>query len=304
MWFKQIQLWQLTAPFKHASEDILARLENFAFKPCMPSMPSSTGWVAPIGGEEDAPLMRGINGCIMLCLQIEEKILPGTVIAHALKERIKKVEAQEARKVRKKEKLSFKDEVTQSLLTRAFTKLTQVYAYIDTHNQWLVLNTTSASRSELFITMFKKAFGDEIESFEVTKPSAILTHWLKTKDYPKEFAIEKACMLQDPNQQTRVIRAQEQDLFSSSIQTLVKEGCEAVQMALCWHDRLQFALAEDFSIKGLRLAEEDITEIKEAADSKEQKFDADLLMMSDMLTGLIKDLLSVFQRTNDSARAA
>lgn len=298
MLFKQIQIFQLTSSIQSSPAALAERLEPLAFNPCLPSMPSSAGWVSPIE-EDDAPLARGINGCIMLCLQIEEKILPASVVGQTLKEKIKQIEITEARKVRQKEKLSFKDEITHTLLPRAFSKLTRLHAYIDTRHQWLILNTTHSAKTELFLSMFKKSLGDGLTTFDTAKPSAIITHWLKSQDYPEAFSIEKACVLQDPNQQNRVIRCQQQDLFASSIQSLVKEGCEAIQMALCWQDRLNFVMANDFSLRSISLAEGDIAEIKDDMETKQQKFDADFIMMSEFFAGLIKDLLTVFQKKNE-----
>jgi recombination associated protein RdgC len=295
MWFKQIQLFQLTASISSSAETLAEKLEPLAFNPCLPSMPSSIGWVSPVE-EEGAPLTRGLNGCLMICLQFEEKILPASVIALSLKEKMKKIEHSEGRKIRRKEKLTLKDEVTDTLLPRAFSKFTRIYAYIDTRHQWLILNSISPAKTELFISMFKKSFGDEVEPVEVIKPSAIITEWLKSKNYPKEFSIEKSCVLQDPEQQNRMIRCQQQDLFSESIQSLVNEGCAAIQIALCWHDKMNFVIAEDFTLRSLRLAEDDLSEIYDQLETKEQKFDADFFMMTDMVAGLLTDLLGVFSK--------
>lgn len=295
MWFKQMQIIPLAARFKHQASEIHQRLENFAFQSCLPSMPSSMGWVSPID-EDDAPLTRGLNGCFMIALQIEDKILPASVVNQSLKEKIKQIEMNEARKVRQKEKLSYKDEVTQTLLTRAFTKFTKLYAYIDTRYQWLVLNSISPAKTEIFISMFQKAFGECIEKTDLIKPSALLTHWLKTQDYPKEFSVGKSCVLQDPEQQNRVVKCQQQDLFTSGVQTIFKEGFDVVQMELCWQDRLRFVLADDFSLRSVMLAEEDINEMKETYESRHERFDADLVLMSESYAGMIKDLLETFTR--------
>lgn len=299
MWFKQVQLFRITQSINSSVQAVIDKLEPLAFQPCLPSMESSIGWVAPVE-DEGEPLAKAANGCIMLCMQIEEKILPASVVNQALKDKIKMIEQSEARRIRKKEKLSFKDDVMVTLLPRAFTKLNRLYAYIDTRNQWLLINTTSASRTEMFLSLFKKAFGECVESYDVAKPAAVLTSWLKDKNYPTEFAIEKACVLQDPNQQHRVIRCQQQDLFDESIQSLVKDGCAVIQLALNWHDKLTFVLAEDFSIRSIRLAEEDIVEIQEEMESKQHKFAADLIMMGEMFAGLINDLLTQFTKKADA----
>ena len=303
MWFKQVQLFQLTTPIKHSTQVLIERLEPLEFRACMPSMPSSSGWVSPLE-EENAALVRTLNGCHMICLQIEEKILPASVINQTLKDKVKLLEATEGRKIRGKEKLSFKDEVVHTLLPRAFTKLSRLYAYIDTKNGWLVLNTNSAAKAELFLSMFKKSLGDVTAGLELVKPSAVLTSWLKDHNYPKLFSIEKSCVLQDINQQNRVIRCQQQDLFVPGIQALVKDGCEAIQLGLCWQDRLSFVLAGDFTLRSIKRTEDDLAEIAEITESKSQRLDADFFMMTEMLSGLLTDLLEVFLAKNVVAKLA
>jgi recombination associated protein RdgC len=298
MWFKQIQLFQLTQNISGSVQNFNDQMEPLAFSPCLPSLPSSMGWISPLDGE-DQNFVHGVNGCYLICLQFEEKILPASVIAESLKNKVKQIETHEARRVRNKEKLILKDEVVMTLLPRAFTKINKLYAYIDTRHQWLVLNTTSASKTELFISMFKKSFGDSVETIEVIKPSAILTHWLKEKDYPQEFSIDKSCILQDPNQQHRIIRCQQQDLFVQSIQSLVKEGCAVIQLALCWQDKINFVMAEDFSLRNVRLSEEDIAEIYDELETKQQKITADLIMMSNLLAGVFTDLLATFTKKSN-----
>jgi len=296
MWFRQAQIFQLNSSISSSAQALADKLEALAFNPCPPSMPSSMGWVSPLD-LDDAPLARGLNGCIMICLQIEEKILPASVVMNTLKEKIKEIEAKEERRIRQKEKLSLKDEVTHTLLPRAFSKFTRIHAYIDTRHQWLILNSTSPGKTELFISLFKKSFGDGIQSVEVTKPSSILTQWLKDKNYPEIFSIEKSCVLQDPQQQNRMIRCQQQDLFSEGIQSLVKEGCAAIQMNLCWQDKIDFVINEEFILKSIRLSDDDIAEIKDEMETKQQKFDADFIMMTEMYAGLLKDLLNIFGKT-------
>jgi recombination associated protein RdgC len=300
MWFKHIQLFEIKFLINSSPASLAEKLEPLAFNPCLPTMPTSMGWVSPID-EDHSPLARGLNGCIMICLQIEEKILPASVIAQTLKEKMKHIELTEGRKVRQKEKLSYKDEVTHTLLPRAFSKFTRINAYIDTRNKWLILNSTSPAKTELFMSMFKKTLGDDIAAIEVIKPSSITTQWLKAKDYPAAFSIEKSCVLQDPSEQTRMIRCQQQDLFDASIQALVKDGCEAIQMGLCWHDKINFVIVDDFSLRNIRLTDDDIAEIQDQMESKQQKFDADFIMMTEMFAALINDLLSVFAKRQDES---
>ncbi len=294
MWFKQVQLFQIQDTLAYSPEAFCEKLEPLLFVPCLPSMPSSIGWVPPIE-EEGAPLVHALNGKIMLCMQLEEKVLPGVVIRQALDEKVKKIQARDDRRVRAKEKMSLKDEVVMTLLPRAFTKLTRVYGYVDTKNNWLVIGNTNASKIEQFLLLFKKTVTENVRLFDYAKPAPIMTHWLKNQSNPTVLSIEKACMLQDPQKQNRVIRCQQQDLFAPSIQGLIKDGCEVKQLALCWQDRINFVLADDFSLRGLQYQEEVLEEANGIeSETKQQQFDADFFIMTETLTAMLHDLISVF----------
>ena len=302
MWFKQIQLFPITASLAHQSQDnVLSYLEKFLFTPCLPSMPSSHGWTT-LWDEPDAPLLRRINHCTMLCLHIEEKILPSPVIRKALTEKMKQIEALENRSIYQKEKLSLKDEITMTLLPRAFTKLIRVYAYLDSKHRWLVLGTHHAKQTERLLSTFKKSFAEELQSFDLKKLSPILTQWLKGKSCPSSFSIEKNCVLQDPNQTNRVIRCQQQDLFSSNIQGLIKEGCEVKQLGLSWKDQVNFVLSDDFSLRSICFRDDIRAQVKEMEPETEaQRLDADFMIMTATFSDLLADLLELFVNSHLTA---
>lgn len=304
MWFKQLQFFQLSDSIRFLPEDFAAKLESLTFEPCSPAMPASIGWVSPVE-EDDAPLVHAVNGYMMLCLQTEEKILPATVIRQELKEKIKQVEARDNRKVRQKEKLSLKDEVTLTLLTRAFSKLTRLYAYIDTKNHCLVLATTNKKKTEQFISMFKKSVSEDIQPLELKKPAPIITQWLKNQHYPTSFSIEKSAVLQDIKQQNRIIRCKQQDLFASAIQSLIEDGCEVKQLGLSWQDRVNFVLVDDFSLSSIQYQDEITEQAKELEpETKQQHFNADFFIMTETLSQLLQDLLQVFEekKTKDISK--
>lgn len=297
MWFKQIQLFQLTDPIAYAPEELAEKLAPLGFTSCLPSLPSSAGWISPID-VENAPLTHGGNGYIMICLQIEEKILPATVIRQELIDKVKHIETRDDRKIRQKEKLTLKDEIVMTLLPRAFSKLTRLYAYIDTKNNWLILGTTNAAKTEQFLNLFKRSVSEKIRAFELNKLAPVITHWLKNQSNPIAFSIEKSCVLQDPNLQKRIIRCQQQDLNAGAIQALIKDGCEVKQLALCWHDRVNFMLAEDFSLRSIQYQEDVISAANDIdTETKEQQFAADFFIMTETLGGLLNELIAYFVKT-------
>jgi recombination associated protein RdgC len=297
MWFKQIQVFQLSDPIKYAPEKLGQQLEALAFTSCLPSMMASIGWTSPLD-MDNAPLVQAMNGYMMMCMQSEEKILPATVVRQAVNDKVKEIEARDARRVRGKEKLVLKDEMIVTLLPRAFTKISRLYAYIDTKNQQLVLATTHAKKAEQFMALFKKSVSEAVRVFEVSKISPMLTSWLKNQNYPQEFSVEKACLLQDPNQQNRIIRCQQQDLFAPSIQSIIKEGCEVKQLAVCWQDRVNFVMEEGLMLRGIQYQEDVLTAASDIeSESKQEKFDADFFIMTETLAALLQDLLKLVVKT-------
>jgi recombination associated protein RdgC len=131
-----------------------------------------------------------------------------------------------------------------------------------------------------------------------------MTRWLKNQQYPTSFAIEKACMLQDPKQEGRIIRCKEQNLFDDGIQSLIKDGCEAVQLALSWQDRVEFVLTNDFSLTSIQFADEIIAQVKELeAETDQQRFHADFVIMAGVFQALLTELLDLFDAGNNKLAA-
>lgn len=294
MWFKQAAFFELSRSFSFTQASLSEALAPLSFTPCLPSLPSSVGWVSPLD-QDESPLVYGNKRYWMICLQFEEKILPASVVRQHLSEKIAEIEKREARVVRSKEKQSLKDEITQTLLPKAFTKKSQVHAYIDAERRCLVLNTNHAKKIERFIAFFKRAVAPAtLSACDVKKPALVMTDWLK-HDAPMDFSVGLSAVLQDPSQQRRMIRCRHQDLFAQGVQVFLKEGCEIIELALQWKNQLDFVLSSDFSIKRIQFHEA-VIESSDAgySETARERFDADFVIMTQMLSSLLDDLLSVF----------
>lgn len=293
MWFKQAQLFQLADPVCYQRESLLKKLEEFTFQDCLPSLPYSAGWVSPVD-EDDAPLVQAINGYMMICLQIEEKILPATVVRQELAKKVKTIEALESRKMSAKEKFNLKEDMTMMLLPRAFSKLTKIYAYLDSKNQRLVLSTANTKKTEQFSAAFSRSCSSKMQPLDINKLSGIMTSWLVNQNHLTAFTIEKSCLLQDINHQNRIIRCKEQDLFAASIQSLIKDGCNIKQLALNWQDRVDFVISDNCFLQGISFKDEIIAQSEEVeAGTKQQQFNVDFFIMTETLEHMFRDLFSI-----------
>lgn len=296
MWFKQAKFFNINAKLPYSAESLNEKLQNLAYSPCLPSLPATQGWATPIDSE-DASFVHDLDHYWVICLQTEEKILPTTVVRDEVKKQIKEIESARDAKVTRKEKTQLTEETTQTLLPRAFSKVTRNYAYIDTKNHWLALDTTSPGKIKQFIDFLNRTAPElSVKAFETKKVAPILTHWLTTQQYPNSFSINESCLLGDPNNEKRSIRCQSQNLFTNSIQNIIKEGLMANQLSLTWHDKLDFNLTHEFAITGIRYQDELKSQAEEAVlESMTHRFDADCLVMAGTLSAMFVELLPLFK---------
>ncbi|MDF3054234.1 MAG: rdgC [Gammaproteobacteria bacterium] len=290
MWFKNLQIFSIKSKVLD-QEALNEQLMPLVFTSCLPTFLSSEGWVSPLL-EDGGPLSYELNACIILCLQIEEKILPASVIKKEVEIKAKELAAVRGRKVSQKEMYTLKEEMKHTLLPKAFTKLSHLYAYIDKKNQTLIVNTTSPKKAQRFITFLKKSWQDlAIESLLDKKISQRLTRWLIHNEHSPSFGIEKSCVLIDPQNEMRLIRCQQQNLSEEGVQMLAKNGCEVKQMGLSWQDKVKFVLVDDFSIRSIKLDDILLDEAKDMEpETKAQKFAADCVIMTETLRQMIEEL--------------
>lgn len=293
MWFKQVQLYQLSGLEGYSPLGLEEKLEKLTFHESLSFMTHTAGWVPPVD-EAGAPLVQALQQYWMICLQVEEKLLPSAVIRQELDKAIKKIEIAEHRRVSAKEKQAMKDEVITTLLPRAFSKMTKIYAYIDSKNMRLVLGTCSPKKAEHFLTTFKKTMGDIIQPITTKKLTTIMTSWLQEQNYSQAFSVEKACVLQDAHYEQRIIRCREQNLFAPNIQSFLKEGCEVKQLALTWNDHLNFVLLDNCSLQGIRFQEKLEGYEEMEAETALQQFHADFLIMTKTFSDLFDELIGLF----------
>lgn len=294
MLFKQVQLFTLNQALPKPLTSLLPKMQPLLFKACPPSFISSHGWVAPTK-EQDAPLVYTLDHYLLFNIQFEEKVLPSGVIKKELDAKIAELQTKDNRKVYSKEKKNLRDEVTTTLLPRAFTQFSQAYACVDTKNNWLILNTLQTENSKIILSMFKKCFDIDATPFKLKKIPYLLTQWVKQNQTPEGIEILDQCFLQDPTAVKRTIRSQSQSVFSPPLQALLDSGLEVKQLLLSWQEMVKFTLTEHLQLKNLRYTDEAAVDLEEdATESALDRFNADFLMMIKTLEPLFLTLLDNF----------
>ncbi|MBX9497512.1 recombination-associated protein RdgC [Yersinia enterocolitica] len=293
LWFKNLMVYRLSREVSLSADEMEKQLSAFSFTPCGSQDMAKTGWVSPMGSHSDA-LTHTVNGQIVICARKEEKILPSPVIKQELQAKIERLEGEQHRKLKKTEKDSLKDEVLHSLLPRAFSRFNQIFLWIDTVNDLIMVDAASAKRAEDTLALLRKSLGSlPVVPLTLENPIELtLTEWVRSKELPSGFALMDEAELKAILEDGGVIRCKKQDLFSDEIAVHIEAGKLVTKLALDWQERVQLVLSDDGSLKRLKFSDT-LREQNEDIDREDfaQRFDADFILMTSELAALIKNLI-------------
>jgi len=293
LWFKNLMVYRLSRDITLTADAMERQLAEFSFTPCGSQDMAKTGWVSPMGSHSDA-LTHVANGQIIICARKEEKMLPASVIKQTLEAKINKLEAEQARKLKKTEKDSLKDEVLHSLLPRAFSRFNQTMVWIDTINNVVMLDCASAKKAEDTLALLRKSLGSlPVVPLAFEKPLELtMTEWVRTGETPAGFALMDEAELKAMLEGGGVIRCKQQDLVCDEIANHIESGKVVTKLALDYQERVQFVLADDASVKRLKFADT-LREQNDDIDREDvgQRFDADFILMTAELTALLTNLV-------------
>ena len=296
MWFRNLTVLRLTEPFSFTAATLAARLDQDAFQPCASYQPSTAGWVPPLG-RKAVDLVHEVNRSLLLCLRTEEKLLPAMVINQAVAERIALIEDQQQRMVRRREKQELREQLVQELLPRALNRSRQSYAYIDSVNGWLAVDSATPRGVEEITGMLRKA----LESLSATplraqqSPTAVMTAWLAEGGAPAGFALGDVCELREDQEGGGIVRCRGQDLTGDEIRAHLQAGKQVTRLGLTWQERVAFMLDETLVIRRLQFLDVVRESLRDmATDSAEAVFDAEFALMSGELALWLPRLLELF----------
>lgn len=295
MWFRNIRLFELIEAFEPSAEQLHEQLEANRFTPCGGLQLQSTGWVSPLGPDHDL-LTHAANGCIMLCMRREERVLPSAVVREALADKVRQIEAAESRQVRRKEQQKLKDDIVHKLLPQAFTRSSHLYAYIDPANGWLVVDAAAAKKAEELVSLLRESLGTlRARPADVQQsPVALMTAWLNGQP-PQGFEIGDECELREPVEGGGVVRCRNQELQADEVLNHLAAGKQVTKLAVSWDERLSCILSDDLTIKRLRFLDLVMDEAADvAADDPIARFDADFALLSLELARFIPRWLDAF----------
>lgn len=291
--FRTLSTYRLNRDIPFDAEEIINQFAHWAWTPCGAQDMSRTGFVNPITGNADGELAYSASGFLIALIKTEKKLLPSDVLKTALAAKVEKLEAEQSRKLKKTEKDALKDEVTHSLLPRAFSRHSRTAVLFDLNGNRIFINAP-AKGSEDALALIRKALGS-LPVVPLTMESPIeltLTAWLKGEGAPAGFTIGERAQLKAILEDGGVINCNKQDLLSEEIANHVEAGKLVTKLALDWQERIQFVLADDGILTGIKFSDSLVDQNDDIdREDEAQRTSADILLMASELVALSDNLI-------------
>ncbi|UXY13890.1 recombination-associated protein RdgC [Chitiniphilus purpureus] len=292
LWFRNLQLYRLAPDHGLTGERIGEALAKRPWQPCGSQDLASQGWVPPAPHAPDQ-FAYTQQDAVLVALKTEEKLLPGSVVRQLADERVAEIEAEENRKVGRKETKEIRERITQELLPKAFVRSRVQRALIDLQAGLVLVDSGAAARAELLLSALREALGSLPTRLldTQTTPQTAMTLWLESAD-AGAFDLGQDAELRAPGDGGAVARVSRQPLDSDEIRQHLGAGKLASRVALSWQDRVAFQLTEKLEIKRLTMLDVLADAVKEL-DAADQAalFDSGLALTVGELRQLVPTLI-------------
>jgi recombination associated protein RdgC len=290
MWFKNLQIYRLPAPWAITPDQLAAYLAPQAFTPCSSLELLSQGWLSP---RNNGNLVHTVNKQMVIQLGTEKKLLPASVINQVTKARAAEIEEQQGFAPGRKQMRELKEDVTDELLPRAFSIQSSTWAWIDPVHGWLVIDAGSTGKAEEVLKLLIKAIDKfPLETLRtVLSPVVAMTGWLTSDEAPPGFTVDQDTELRSTSESKATVRYVRHALEADDVRRHIESGKQCTRLAMTWNDKISFVLTEALTVK--RIAPLDV--LKEDAEgttkNDDERFDSDVMLMTGELHQLIGALV-------------
>ncbi|RNE89845.1 recombination-associated protein RdgC [Marichromatium sp. AB31] len=293
--FKNARLYRLEQPVRIDGQELEAQLDGRRFRPCGPLETATMGWSAPLG-EDGGALVHPLEGCLLICARKQERLLPTAAVREALEERIGEIEAGESREVGRTERRRLREQIVDEMLPRAFTRSRRTLAYLDTKSGWMVIDAATEKQAEEVVSLLRETLGGlpALLPAPGEHPAEALSRWLLEDSAPADFTVGDACELRDARDEADVVRISGGDPTSDEALAHLRAGKRAVKLALTWDERFSFTLADDLSLRRLRMTEGLLDTLDDEIEDPAARFEAEFALFALQLRNLLARLEMVF----------
>jgi len=289
--FKNLILYRLPKGFPLAASDLEGALDRRPLQACGSFDMQTRGFVA-CGYEQRTLYTQGHQH--LLCLGVEQKLLPASIINQVAKERALELEQQQGHPVGRRQMRELKARVGDELRARALTRRRTTFAWLDLPGGWLVVNTASNSRAEELVETLRDALGTlPVTPFDTQHaPAGSMAAWLTHGDAPGRFMLGEDLELQAIDGNGATIRYARHPLETAEVRHHLASGKSPTRLGLTWNGRIAFLLHQNLHVKRVQFL--DVYKDDNAkGENPHEQFDIDFALMTGELKQLLEELTAI-----------
>lgn len=298
MWFKNLSVFKIENLEGDFSE-LNARFSEDEFCECGPTDEKKAGWIAPMG-ENYSEFIHTARGSHLFALKTEVKKIPAAFINDQLRKQEDEMKEQnsEFKKFSKEEREERKEKIKIKHLPNAFPQSSVMFAYVDTIQNLLIVDTSSASKAEGLVLFLRGMMENSNVNFiplqTTHEASNIMGTWLMSNEPYSGLMFGSKCLLKDLSS-TGSIKYAKHDMDDNQLVDYLKEDKKVAELEFQWEENLSFVLTDDFvfkSVKFLDLYKSQIGDI--SSDEYEAMFDAEFDTMTRAVQEFIPYIVECF----------
>lgn len=290
MWFRNLQILRFDPTVTLDVDTFSRQLRATSFQPCTSLARESRGWIPPRG---DDRLVYAMHGQWLVALGVEQKLLPASVVRQTVEARAAELARRMGVKPGRKRLRELKEEVTDELLPRAFSRYRTTFAWIDPAHGWLVIDAASPRKSGEFLEVLRRTLDEfPFAPLETQRaPAAAMTEWLIAGDAPPGFSIDRDCDLRSPLEERATVRYANHVLTETpEVRNHIAAGKVPTRLALSWRDRVSFVLTDKLEVKRVKLLDVATSPNDGDSDDAEERFEADFVLMTSLFDRFLGEL--------------
>jgi recombination associated protein RdgC len=235
-------------------------------------------------------MLESVGGHFMLRLMTETKAVPASAVKTRLEAELDKVEQDTGRRPKGKRAKELKEQIVHELLPRAFAKRSATLVWIDPEARCVVVDAASAKKADRVLSLLVELLGGGIVFAPVqtqSAPATAMAQWLKSKEAPAGFSVDRECELKQPDSEKSAVRYARHNLEIDEVALHIEQGKLPTQLAMTWDSRVSFTLTEALVLKKIKL----LDVVLEGAKAVDGGFDTDVAIAPGELRLLIPHLI-------------
>lgn len=292
MFFKNLHPYRLSPEWPITLDALREQIATRPFKPCGSQDHESRGWVPPFDGGE---LVHAVGADLLVCMQVEQRILPAAVVNEEAAKRAAVIAEQQGFKLGRKQMKELREQVTQELLPRAFTRLRKTFAWINVGAGWLVVDAASEKKAEDVLELMRHSLDTFPLSLLRTErsPMSAMADWLAAGEAPDGFTLDQDFALQSISEDRARATFTGHDPEAAHVTEHMEAGKLPTRLALTFDDRISFVLTDRGALKRIDFL--DVIRDQVAVDEHEDAqalFDAEFALMTGELLRLLPAIVA------------